>query len=126
MIRMFGTFSTEGYLFLVTEWAPCDFFQLMTDNFGSYRFWCNVRIYAGQVRCASARLCGARCALSGPLCEKAKVRWRVSEHKTVVESPWAHADCVCRGRREPRYQYCVVSEKGWCTRYRRSVASTVQ
>jgi hypothetical protein len=57
VIRMFGTFSTEGYLVLVTEWAPCDFFQLMTDNFGSYRFWCNVRIYAGQVRCASARLC---------------------------------------------------------------------
>jgi len=56
VIRMFGTFSTDQYLFLVTEWAPCDMFQLMTDNFGSYRFWCNVRIYAGQVLLALEHL----------------------------------------------------------------------
>jgi hypothetical protein len=34
-----------------------------------------------------------RGALSGPLCEKARVRKVVSEHETAVKSPWLHADC---------------------------------
>lgn len=38
VIRMFGTFETEDYLFMVTEWAPCDFFQLMTDHFSTHRY----------------------------------------------------------------------------------------
>ena len=37
VIHLFGSFETKSHIILVMEWAPCDFFQLMTDNFGTYR-----------------------------------------------------------------------------------------
>ena len=37
IICFFGTFETETHIVVAMEYAPCDFFQLMTDNFGSYR-----------------------------------------------------------------------------------------
>jgi len=49
VIRLMGTFETATHVYLVMEWAPCDFFQLMSDHFGVHRYWCNVRIYAAQV-----------------------------------------------------------------------------
>uniref|UniRef100_A0A7S0WWH3 Protein kinase domain-containing protein n=1 Tax=Pyramimonas obovata TaxID=1411642 RepID=A0A7S0WWH3_9CHLO len=49
IMRMFGSFETEEYFFMCCEWAPCDFFQLMTDFFGTYRYFCNVKLYAAQV-----------------------------------------------------------------------------
>eukprot|EP00959_Pyramimonas_sp_CCMP1952_P453543 9468396-Pyramimonas_sp.AAC.1 len=48
IMRMYGSFETEEYFFMCCEWAPCDFFQLMTDFFGTYRYFCNVKIYAAQ------------------------------------------------------------------------------
>jgi len=49
VIRLMGTFESATHIYMVMEWAPCDFFQLMTDHFGSERYWYNVKIYAGQV-----------------------------------------------------------------------------
>mmetsp|Transcript_5405 Transcript_5405/g.10188 ORF Transcript_5405/g.10188 Transcript_5405/m.10188 type:complete len:678 (+) Transcript_5405:94-2127(+) len=49
VVRMMGWFESRTHIYLVMEWAPCDFFQLMSDHFGSERYWCNVRIYAAQV-----------------------------------------------------------------------------
>eukprot|EP00241_Pyramimonas_parkeae_P003952 CAMPEP_0114238646 /NCGR_PEP_ID=MMETSP0058-20121206/8032_1 /TAXON_ID=36894 /ORGANISM="Pyramimonas parkeae, CCMP726" /LENGTH=653 /DNA_ID=CAMNT_0001350763 /DNA_START=13 /DNA_END=1971 /DNA_ORIENTATION=- len=49
VIRLLGTFESTTHVYMAMEWAPCDFFQLMTDHFASHRYWCNIHIYAAQV-----------------------------------------------------------------------------
>lgn len=42
VIRLLGTFESTTHVYMAMEWAPCDFFQLMTDHFASHRCVANI------------------------------------------------------------------------------------
>ena len=66
--------------------APCMLVKLKGTTPGHLE----VRVEEGR---GTAARCSNRCARSGPLFVKAKVRREVSKHETVVEGPWLRAAC---------------------------------
>ena len=45
----FGAFQDEHVLCLVTELAAVDFFNQMTNHFGTRAYWSSVKVYAAQI-----------------------------------------------------------------------------
>lgn len=45
----FGAFQDEHVLCLVTEFAAVDFFNQMTNHFGTRAYWSSVKVYAAQI-----------------------------------------------------------------------------
>jgi len=49
ILHLFGAFQDEHVLCLVTELAAVDFFNQMTNHFGTRAYWSSVKVYAAQI-----------------------------------------------------------------------------